>query len=53
MSMQDIEPSKALGSEIGEYLMAFAARCKETLSGPQEDAADPHSTRPQTLRREV
>jgi DNA-binding IclR family transcriptional regulator len=31
MSMQDIEPTEALGSEIGEYLMAFAARCKEAL----------------------
>lgn len=33
MSLQDIEPSEALGSEIGEYLMAFTARCKEAL-GP-------------------
>jgi hypothetical protein len=32
MSMQDIEPTEALGSEIGEYLMAFAARCKDALS---------------------
>jgi DNA-binding IclR family transcriptional regulator len=32
MSLQDIEPTEALGSEIGEYLMAFAARCKEALS---------------------
>ena len=31
MSMQDIEPTEALGSEIGEYLMAFAAKCKEVL----------------------
>ena len=31
MSVQDIEPTEALGSEIGEYLMAFAARCKEVL----------------------
>lgn len=31
MSLQDIEPSEALGSQIGEYLMAFAARCKDAL----------------------
>ncbi|UGY06423.1 IclR family transcriptional regulator [Bradyrhizobium quebecense] len=32
MSLQDIEPTEALGREIGEYLMVFAARCEETLS---------------------
>ncbi|MGY8676639.1 hypothetical protein Q2941_02325 [Bradyrhizobium sp. UFLA05-153] len=32
MSMQDIEPSDALSAEIGEYLMAFATRCKEALA---------------------
>jgi DNA-binding IclR family transcriptional regulator len=32
MSMQDIEPSEALGAEIGEYLTAFAGRCKAALS---------------------
>jgi DNA-binding IclR family transcriptional regulator len=32
MSMQDIEPTKALGAEIGGYLMAFAVRCKAALS---------------------
>lgn len=35
MSMQDIEPSAALAGEMGEYLMAFSARCKETLSVPR------------------
>ena len=34
MSLQDIEPTEALGREIGEYLMVFAARCKDELSGP-------------------
>ena len=32
MSLQDIKPTEALGSEIGEYLMAFATRCKEALA---------------------
>lgn len=31
MSLQDIEPTEALAAEIGEYLMAFANRCKEAL----------------------
>ena len=39
MSMQDIEPTEALGAEIGKYLMAFAARCKEALSGSRPDPA--------------
>jgi DNA-binding IclR family transcriptional regulator len=33
MSTQDIEPTEALGAEIGRYLMVFAARCKAILSG--------------------
>ncbi|TWB97059.1 IclR family transcriptional regulator [Bradyrhizobium macuxiense] len=37
MSMQDIEPSEALSAEMGEYLMAFADRCKHTLSGPRDE----------------
>lgn len=42
MSMQDIEPTEALGAEIGEYLMAFAARCKDALSAPRDHlASDP------------
>jgi len=41
MSLQDIEPTEALGLEIGEYLMAFAARCKDALSG-QGHAARRH-----------
>lgn len=53
MSMQDIEPTEALGAEFGEYLMAFAARCKDALSGPRNDTAAPHSAWPQTLRREA
>jgi len=32
MSTQDIEHSDALSTEIGEYLMAFATRCKEALA---------------------
>ena len=44
MSLQDIEPTEALGSEIGEYLMAFAARCQTALSGLR-NAADPPRTR--------
>ena len=31
MSLQDIEPSDALGAEIGAYLIAFVVRCKDTL----------------------
>jgi len=41
MSMQDIEPTEALGSEIGEYLMAFAARCNDALSDSRPDSALP------------
>lgn len=37
MSMQDIESTEALGAEIGKYLMEFAARCKEALSGSRPD----------------
>ncbi|GGI29646.1 IclR family transcriptional regulator [Bradyrhizobium guangdongense] len=33
MSVQDIEPTEALGAEIGSYLIAFAARCKGALAG--------------------
>ncbi len=44
MSMQDIEPSEALGAEIGEYLTAFAARCRDVLSGPR-NSVDPPRTR--------
>ena len=39
MSLQDIEPGDDLAKEIGGYLMAFAARCKEALAGLQ-DVAD-------------
>lgn len=53
MSMQDIEPTEALGAEIGEYLMAFAARCKDALSGPRNDTATAYPAWPQTLRREA
>jgi len=38
MSLQDIEPSDDLAKEIGGYLMAFAARCREALSGLQDFA---------------
>ncbi|WP_275199032.1 hypothetical protein [Bradyrhizobium sp. CSA207] len=31
MSAQDIEPTDAFAEEIGEYLVAFASRCKEAL----------------------
>ena len=41
MSMQDIEPTEALGAEIGKYLMAFAVRCKEALSASCPDPALP------------
>lgn len=41
MSLQDIEPTEVLGAEIGKYLMAFAARCKEALSGCYPDPALP------------
>ncbi|APG09978.1 IclR family transcriptional regulator [Bradyrhizobium japonicum] len=54
MSLQDIEPTEALGREIGEYLMVFAARCEDELSGPRDGATDLHSPRSQTtLRREA
>lgn len=39
MSMQDIEPTAALAAEIGEYLMAFSARCKEALSVRRDDTS--------------
>lgn len=53
MSMQDIEPTEALGAQIGEYLTAFAARCKDALSGQRDDTAAPHSAWPRMLRRET
>lgn len=43
MSMQDIEPSEALGAEIGECLMAFAARCRDALSGPRNSVDLPRT----------
>lgn len=52
MSMQDIEPTEALGREIGEHLIAFSARCKEAISGPRDDTAKARSLRPETLRRD-
>ncbi|MDF0520509.1 helix-turn-helix domain-containing protein [Bradyrhizobium yuanmingense] len=33
MSLQNVERSDALASELGAYLNAFAARCKEVLAG--------------------
>ncbi|MGJ4946245.1 IclR family transcriptional regulator [Bradyrhizobium sp. HKCCYLS1011] len=33
MSLQDVDPSDGLAKEIGEYLMVFAGRCRETLAG--------------------
>ncbi|WP_247507800.1 IclR family transcriptional regulator C-terminal domain-containing protein [Bradyrhizobium sp. 1] len=54
MSLQDIKPTEALCSEIAEYLMVFAARCKDELSGPRDEPAELHSPRsPTTLRREA
>jgi DNA-binding IclR family transcriptional regulator len=38
MSMQDIEPSEALGVEMGEYLIAFADRCKQALAGSRDES---------------
>jgi len=43
MSTQDIEPTEALGAEIGRYLMVFAARCKTILSG-LGNSTDPSRT---------
>jgi len=43
MSMQDIEPTEAVGSEIGEYLMEFAARCKAALSGLRKSVNPPRA----------
>lgn len=40
MSLQDIEPTEALGSEIGEHLMSFAARCKDELLGQRGDRTE-------------
>ncbi len=53
MSVQDVEPSEVLGAELGEYLIAFAARCKEAISEPPDDTAEPHSPWSQTLRRKA
>lgn len=33
MSLQNVERSEALASEMGAYLSAFAAKCKEVLAG--------------------
>ncbi|AWO93296.1 UNVERIFIED_ORG: DNA-binding IclR family transcriptional regulator [Bradyrhizobium japonicum] len=53
MSLQDVEPTPALGKEIGGYLMAFAARCKEVLSDPGDSMIEAHSSPPRTLRRHI
>ncbi|WP_377812013.1 IclR family transcriptional regulator [Bradyrhizobium oligotrophicum] len=37
MSVQDIEPTEAVGAEIGGYLVAFAARCKAAFSSFQNE----------------
>jgi DNA-binding IclR family transcriptional regulator len=40
MSLQDIEPTEARAAEIGEYLMAFANRCRKAFPGePQGPVA--------------
>lgn len=31
MSLQDVEPTEALARELGAYLLAFAANCKQSL----------------------
>jgi len=33
MSLQNVDRSDALASEMGAYLNAFAAKCKEVLAG--------------------
>ncbi|QIO37484.1 IclR family transcriptional regulator [Bradyrhizobium sp. 1(2017)] len=53
MSVQDVEPNEVLGAELGEYLMTFAARCKDALSGSPDDTAEPQPPRSQTQRRET
>jgi DNA-binding IclR family transcriptional regulator len=53
MSMQDTEPTERLAAEIGEYLIAFAAKCKEALSGPRDDSADPPLSRQQKSRTQA
>lgn len=40
MSTQDIEPSKVLAEEIGEYLNSFAAKCREALSRSRDDPTE-------------
>lgn len=53
MSTQDIEPTEALSAKIGDYLMVFAARCKQALAALQDETAATHSLRTQTLRRDI
>ena len=31
MSLQDVEPTEALGREVGAYLLAFASNCKQSV----------------------
>lgn len=40
MSMQDVRPSKALAAEIGEHLVAFAAKCEESVLSRRDDLID-------------
>lgn len=42
MSLQDIEPTEALGAELGGYLLAFAARCKQAVSDSRFDPLPRH-----------
>jgi hypothetical protein len=37
MSLQNVDRSDALASEIGSYLNAFAAKCKEALAGRESE----------------
>jgi len=39
MSVQDVRSTEALGAEIGDYLLAFAARCRDALSDSGLDPA--------------
>jgi DNA-binding IclR family transcriptional regulator len=40
MSMQDVRPSKALAVEVGEHLVAFAAKCKNSVLSLRTDLVD-------------
>lgn len=40
MSLQDIEPTDALATKIGEHLMVFAARCKRAIPSPHDESAE-------------